>query len=537
MVEDGTINSSSTSLSIVGRGVVNYGEYIAENEVRLLENFSNTVEPANPIEGQLWYNSSNSIVYVFDGEQWVSPVSENYYSSVTNTTGTATISINNNDGITVGATGKLKLGYNSTTGTLDIVAFTTVSSVNPAISISPTSLLATVAGDPVSPLGIATKNYVDTRTRIGPNSDNFAEVTSNSFILKLSGEDVISGTGDTLHLFGYPTAQTAATETNNTVIATTAFVQSQKESPIFTGVPRAPTASQGTNTTQLATTAFVTNSPAFIGTPTAPTASKLTNTSQIATTAFVQSNKDSPVFTGTPEAPTAAINANTTQIATTAFVQNQLYEYSDSPVFRTNPTAPTASTLTNTDQLATTAFVQANKDSPVFTGVPRAPTAPPATSTTQIASTEFVQAQKVSPVFTGVPRAPTAPAGTRTTQLATTEFVQNVKDELNASLGGRPLLFSLDTRGLDITGEGPGSVVRILNTLAPPDALNPGTVCRIASTVQNVTTTAAVSGGRYIAIRYVTDVTVATTVNNPTRNNNLVYQVNATKTSWEYVSG
>ncbi len=68
-------------------------------------------------------------------------------------------------------------------------------------------------------------------------------------------------------------------------------------SPTFTGVPAAPTASGATNNTQIATTAFVqtavaskapTASPAFTGVPTAPNAANGNNTSQIATTAFVQ---------------------------------------------------------------------------------------------------------------------------------------------------------------------------------------------------------------------------------------------------------
>ena len=57
------------------------------------------------------------------------------------------------------------------------------------------------------------------------------------------------------------------------------------------------------------------------GTPLAPTAATATDTTQIATTAFVQANKASPALTGTPTAPTAATSTNTTQIATTAMVQ------------------------------------------------------------------------------------------------------------------------------------------------------------------------------------------------------------------------
>jgi hypothetical protein len=72
------------------------------------------------------------------------------------------------------------------------------------------------------------------------------------------------------------------------------------------------------------------NSPTLTGTPLAPTASTATNNTQIATTAYVvnritqdiagKANIASPTFTGTPAAPTAASGTNTTQLATTAFV-------------------------------------------------------------------------------------------------------------------------------------------------------------------------------------------------------------------------
>ena len=62
-------------------------------------------------------------------------------------------------------------------------------------------------------------------------------------------------------------------------------------------------------------------SPALTGTPTAPTAATATNNTQIATTAFVQAQKASIALTGVPTAPTAAVGTNNTQIATTAFVQ------------------------------------------------------------------------------------------------------------------------------------------------------------------------------------------------------------------------
>ncbi|MEP8691839.1 phage tail protein [Enterobacter hormaechei] len=78
----------------------------------------------------------------------------------------------------------------------------------------------------------------------------------------------------------------------------------QKESPVLTGTPKAPTAPEGTNNTQIASTAFVQAlvtalnnalalkaplaSPTLTGVPTAPTAEQAANNTQIATTAFVK---------------------------------------------------------------------------------------------------------------------------------------------------------------------------------------------------------------------------------------------------------
>lgn len=55
-IPEGSINATSTSLKLPGRGIPNYGEMIAENFVHILENFAGPNPPLNPIVGQLWYN-------------------------------------------------------------------------------------------------------------------------------------------------------------------------------------------------------------------------------------------------------------------------------------------------------------------------------------------------------------------------------------------------------------------------------------------------------------------------------------------------
>jgi hypothetical protein len=369
-------------------------------------------------------------------------------------------------------------------------------------------------------------------------------VTLNSTDLTNAGGALIASPIFT----GVPQAPTAAAGTNSNQLATTAFVAAAVSaaggvtsfnartgavtltigdvtgvggapinSPAFTGTPTAVTPATGTNNTELATTAFVAASIAAVGpgvtsfegrtgavtlqandisaagglinpsvaltgTPTAPTAAAGNSSTQIATTAFVSaaiiagsvttfngragavtlSGADitgaggallaSPAFTGTPTAPTAAPGTNTTQLATTGFVTGALATQAANSVASFNGRQGVV-TLTTAD---ITGAGGAPINSPGFSGTPTVPTAVAGTATTQAASTAFVMAAiaastagvtsfnsrtgavtlqtndvsavggalLASPSFTGTPTAPTPLAGDNSTNIATTAFVQ-----------------------------------------------------------------------------------------------------------------
>ena len=79
VVADGTVNQSATSLTLVGRAITNYGESENENYVYLLENFANNLAPANPVLGQLWYDSSSDTLSVYNSANaWVVLASQDY---------------------------------------------------------------------------------------------------------------------------------------------------------------------------------------------------------------------------------------------------------------------------------------------------------------------------------------------------------------------------------------------------------------------------------------------------------------------------
>jgi hypothetical protein len=270
VVADGTVNTSATDLSLVGRALTDYGTFENENYVFLLENFANSTAPLQPILGQLWYNSSTDVISAYgSGNAWIPLASQEYVQ---------------------------------------------LQKVSPAFTGVPTA--------PTAPTGTSTTQLAT--TAFVTNSPQFsgvpraptAAVGTNTTQIATTAFVTLSPA-----FSGVPTAPTAAAGTNTTQIATTAFVTA---GPQFAGIPTAPTAANSASTTQLATTEFVQNqkvSPTFSGTPTATTPNVGDSSTRIATTAFVQGEKASPAFTGVPTAPTAPISTSTTQIATTQFVQ------------------------------------------------------------------------------------------------------------------------------------------------------------------------------------------------------------------------
>lgn len=63
-------SSTDTSLTFPGRNVSGYGQIVAENFLALLENFAKASSPVNPIEGQLWYDTSEGVLKIWDNTNW-----------------------------------------------------------------------------------------------------------------------------------------------------------------------------------------------------------------------------------------------------------------------------------------------------------------------------------------------------------------------------------------------------------------------------------------------------------------------------------
>jgi hypothetical protein len=87
VLDDGTLDTT-TSLGLVGRNYVGYGETQNENFLFLLENFANTAPPSRPITGQIWFNTTDDTAYAYDGAQW-NPIGSAAVSATTPTNSNA----------------------------------------------------------------------------------------------------------------------------------------------------------------------------------------------------------------------------------------------------------------------------------------------------------------------------------------------------------------------------------------------------------------------------------------------------------------
>ena len=65
-ITDGTVNTAS-SMTLIGKNYAGYGQFLDDNFIHLLENSANTTAPAAPLTGQLWWDSTNTLLKVYAG--------------------------------------------------------------------------------------------------------------------------------------------------------------------------------------------------------------------------------------------------------------------------------------------------------------------------------------------------------------------------------------------------------------------------------------------------------------------------------------
>jgi hypothetical protein len=70
VVIDGVTDTTSTSITLIGKNYVGYGAFLNQNFARILENFSNVTAPEHPLTGQLWWDSNQKTLKAYTGAGW-----------------------------------------------------------------------------------------------------------------------------------------------------------------------------------------------------------------------------------------------------------------------------------------------------------------------------------------------------------------------------------------------------------------------------------------------------------------------------------
>ena len=114
-ISDGTIDTT-TDLTLIGKNYAGYGEFLNENMVKMLENFANTSAPSSPLAGQMWWDTTNSLLKVYSGTA---------FKTVSSSTSSATTP-------STGVTGDL--WWDTTNGQLKVYNGTTWTTIGPAFT-------------------------------------------------------------------------------------------------------------------------------------------------------------------------------------------------------------------------------------------------------------------------------------------------------------------------------------------------------------------------------------------------------------------
>ncbi len=330
IVLDGTKDTTSTSIVLFGRLVQNYGDQTNENFVHLLENFSFTTSPANPIKGQLWYDANTTVenIKVYDGTDWVS-VGSNLKGNV---------DIQGN--LTVGGGGNVEIKelnglvhINNTNNNGNIVLFANVAGTSTEVlNVQGNTGLITVLANATSNMGITTKVYVDS---VDAQNRYDAGVAMTANVATINANLAVR-TDEESQLRANITAANVEIDTTQANVGSyQTFSNTRADSTsanlgtvVGTTVPGI-NANVGAFQTYANTSITTINNNITGANTSISTLSGRLDSVNLAQTAALSANVNlkadtaGPTFTGTPVAPTATFGANTTQVATTQYVMTR----------------------------------------------------------------------------------------------------------------------------------------------------------------------------------------------------------------------
>jgi hypothetical protein len=331
VVLDGTKDTTSTSLTLFGRLVQNYGDQTNENFVHLLENFALDSSPANPIKGQLWYDTNVNNIKAYNGSTWITVGTE----IVGNVDLTGNLTIGPNDFQIKDLTGNVSINNRVNNGNISLFANVNGTSTN-VLNINGSSGLITVLANATSNFGIPTKVYLDSEIQ-NARFYTTSALSTNVAIINANLTSRISEENQLRANLTAANAQIAIRATNNrvdqinldTYVAISGNVETilgligdtQGTYGLTKNIKDVNVALQG-NVTAINASIASTNL-SVTNTNTKIDAVNLAQTTALVANINTKSDINSPTFTGTPVAPTATFGANTSQVATTQYVMTR----------------------------------------------------------------------------------------------------------------------------------------------------------------------------------------------------------------------
>lgn len=171
------IDTSTTSVALIGDKAATFGLYYNRNLIRMLENFSNTTPPTSPLTGQLWFDSAAERLKIYKNNEWILVDSEEIDQTNVSITGG---SIN---GVTIGAT-------DAQPGTFTDVVLNTINGRNYNTDANAIDALDTMSTQDASSVAI-TGGTVDNVTIGGstPAAGTFTTATATTVVTDTINED------------------------------------------------------------------------------------------------------------------------------------------------------------------------------------------------------------------------------------------------------------------------------------------------------------------------------------------------------------
>ena len=589
-VNDGVLDNT-TSLSLIGRNYQSYGEPFNENLVKLLENSSSATAPTSPIEGELWWDKTNDRLKVYTGNAWVNVGVES--SATEPSSGLSTGMLWNDttndqlymyDGSAFDLIGPIfstadgKAGFLQDSITDNLAATQKVASIynkGTRFAIATTSAFTAAStpsgfGSATFPLGITlATGYKLNGT--ATNADALDSISSESF-LRSDANDTTSGTLGVLN----DTGLTVGTDSDFNISVSGSDVTIKNATS--DGDIKFNINDGGSDTTALtidgATADVIVNGNLQVkGSTTSDETTNMTvedpllelnrssSGGDVDAGIYIQrgSAGNAAVFywnegndkfqavtstsaataTSVTDTAKATIVANyegdTLTVGSISIIENELRTNNSNDDLQLGA-AGTGSVIINDGVVIDNNEIRAarsNDDLVLLgsgTGVVNIATlevtnlgfADSSITVTGV-STDASLGGDANGVFSS------ASNSLLVTEKAVKQYVDRQAD----------LYFSLDITGLTKTGTGAGTVANLLTTLAPVANLRPLTKAYVAGVTQNPNTIATSTTNISVSIGSSVSVLTGVTpsVQNPTRDNDLIYRVNSGGTAWEYVSG